>query len=571
MKKRTFLLSLFVVACAGATVVHAQTATESRHILQQYRLALAGESAQPVKCGFPALALLHAEPQTDPELAALLQAAVQRPRLDQSYVTPSRRFRIHYTLAGLHAVDPTSTIVPNVPDFVYEAGEAAEWAYHLLVDSLGFAPHADDNDVDGPEFDFYIQNRGNVYGETFLEFSAQQGRGPAYIVFDNDFKGFFSEGLDGLRVTVAHEYFHAVQLNLRFRNEDVFFYEISSTWFEDVAYDSVNDYLAYLLNKRSAPLGFFQALDLSLNTANGWHEYGSCLWLHYSVKRIDNQRLRYRNNLVYHMWQRLTQEPALFAMKTVLESPPYSMLFNDALREFYEWCFFTGARADAVRYFEEGETYPQIDFTQRTFAVEKDTTISAALRTVAAHAYRLIRTGQNTEFYLQAAEPGRWRVTTITNDKQLGYLLRSGVGQTPIYVEAPAGEDTVVAMVVNANLPASPASSPSHDYKLQVRFVSQQELVNLLDKPYPNPLRVKDGRALVVPFRIRQRMKVEVAILREDGQVMHHRDLGTLPAGNHIWEWNGLDESGRRLASGVYFIRLLADDFHETTKFVVIN
>ncbi len=586
MKKNIFLIDTIAVVCFNLAVVYGQTAqtlrseeqaAEARQILQQYEMARRGELEQPIKCGFTAMALLQADPALAAQFPALAKAKLQRPTLPFFYTTPSGRFKFHYTLTGADAVNPTSTISPPVPDYVYEAGLAAERAYHLLIDSLGFAPHASDNGNDGPELDFYFQN-DQSYGATFPEFSGGQTRGPAYITVENDFNGFYTTGVHALRVTVAHEYFHAVQLNIRNINGDSFFFEISSTWFEDVAYDYVNDYIAYLLNRRSQPFGLFQTLGLPLNTANRWHEYGACIWLHYLVKKLGPGRFRFRNNVVYDFWQRSTVEPALAGMKTVLESSGYSLPFSEALREFGEWCFFTGARADTVRYFEEAKTYPQIDFgTQadgrpKSFRVNQDTVITVSLPSMAIHVYRAARLGQDVRFFLQPSVPGSeaalWKITTISGDRTQGYSKQSGAGFASLEVQAPAGEDTVVFMVVHAN-PSSAAQTSN--YRLEVSLLGQQQLVNALEKPYPNPYRYKDAELLVVPFRIREGAKVEAVLLREDGYMVWKMNLGTLPAGRHRVVWDGLNQSGDRVASGVYFFRLLVEGFQATTKFVVIN
>jgi len=560
-----FSVSYFLVSLSlSAGFAVAQTGVDSRQVLQQYEKALQGESEQPLKCGFAAQALLHAESAL--ERTPLLKTLEDRPVLPLSYITPGGRFEFHYTLTGDSAVSRAATISPPTPDYVYEAGVAAERAYRILVDSLGFAPHASDAGLDGPEFDFYIVNLRNVYGFTNWTFSDQQGRGPAYILFDNDFAGFFSEGLQGLRVTVAHEYFHAVQLNIRYRREDVFFFEISSTWFEDWAYDEVNDYFAYLPR-------WFNDLSVPLNIFDGWHEYGSAIFMHYLVKRFDKNRLAARNNIVYRLWQRLPAETANNSIKTVLEAAPYSFSLSEAVREFYEWCFFTGARADSVKYFEEGKRYPSINFQQRTFTFTADTSLSRTLQALAANYYRVIRSGQNLEANILTAEPSRWRLTTMVRDNQSGYSLQRGTGQTPLLLNAPAREDTVVVAVVNASLASATASV--YDYRLQIRKIGQADLVNVLGKPRPNPFRpnAPNKGMLLIPFQIRARARVEAMVLREDGRIIRQFNFGDLGAGQYFDRpaWDGRDDSGKPVASGVYFFQIVAGDFREVTKFVVIN
>ncbi|MDZ7766168.1 MAG: hypothetical protein U5K00_17400 [Melioribacteraceae bacterium] len=46
---------------------------------------------------------------------------------------------------------------------------------------------------------------GFIYGET--RFFAQPNS-PSYMIIDNDFDVHFTKGIDGARVTVAHEFHH---------------------------------------------------------------------------------------------------------------------------------------------------------------------------------------------------------------------------------------------------------------------------------------------------------------------------------------------------------------------------
>ncbi len=43
------------------------------------------------------------------------------------------------------------------------------------------------------------------------------------------------------------------------------------------------------------------------------------------------------------------------------------------------------------------------------------------------------------------------------------------------------------------------------------------------------------------------------------------------PAGDHAASWEGTDVGGRRLGSGVYFVRLVADGVEQTIKIVLVK
>ena len=76
-------------------------------------------------------------------------------------------------------------------------------------------------------------------------------RAPAYCVIDNDFSAAQYEppapsGLPALQITVAHEFFHAIQFAYEYSDKDQWLKEGTAAWIEDEVYDSVNANRSYL-------------------------------------------------------------------------------------------------------------------------------------------------------------------------------------------------------------------------------------------------------------------------------------------------------------------------------------
>jgi len=199
-----------------------------------------------IKCMFPVRAELMS--RLSPLEIAALPDHRARPVTQRSYLTEGGNFIIHYDTTGRHAIELNYTLGKTVPDWIYESGLAYERSRFLLIDSLGYRIPPIDS-LEEPEYDVYIQQLSGdgIYGETVFEIIEGTSHA-SWIETDNDFSEniYFSHGLDAMRVTAVHEYFHAVQLAYNFRASDIWFFELASTWFEDVGYDEVNDYVQYI-------------------------------------------------------------------------------------------------------------------------------------------------------------------------------------------------------------------------------------------------------------------------------------------------------------------------------------
>ena len=64
---------------------------------------------------------------------------------------------------------------------------------------------------------------------------------------------------------------------------------------------------------------------------------------------------------------------------------------------------------------------------------------------------------------------------------------------------------------------------------------------------------------------------VELWIYTARGQVVRRLHQGALPAGRHAFVWDGADDAGRPVSSGVYFLSLQTSEHHATHKLSLVR
>lgn len=87
---------------------------------------------------------------------------------------------------------------------------------------------------------------------------------------------------------------------------------------------------------------------------------------------------------------------------------------------------------------------------------------------------------------------------------------------------------------------------------------------------YPNPFNPETW----IPYQLAKTAEVTVSIHAVDGQLIRTLALGQLPAGvyqdkSRAAYWDGTNEQGESVASGVYFYTLKAGEFSATRKMLI--
>ncbi|MCK4312933.1 MAG: T9SS type A sorting domain-containing protein, partial [Candidatus Cloacimonetes bacterium] len=95
----------------------------------------------------------------------------------------------------------------------------------------------------------------------------------------------------------------------------------------------------------------------------------------------------------------------------------------------------------------------------------------------------------------------------------------------------------------------------------------EMEIISFSLSNYPNPF----NPSTTISFSIPEESKVEIIVYNIKGQKVKIVAKNVFEKGYHTLTWQGDDESGKTVGSGVYFYKLKAGKFTETKKMILIK
>ncbi len=233
-------------------------------------------------------------------------------RMELDYHYDFGIFRIHYNTNGEHAVNTTDTNSNGIPDYIDNMASVFTFVYNQQINIMGFNRPPSDQISSGDGFggsdhyDIYLSRSlgPSFYGMTVGENYAQ-GNGDnensitqelvaftSYIHMCSDYQGivdYFSNKpygpkteLEAIKVTVAHEFFHAVQYGYD-GWEMPWLLESTAVQMEEELFDDINDCYQYLNT-------WFQYPHESLDKTGGAHWYGSYIYFHYISEHLGGHQ-----------------------------------------------------------------------------------------------------------------------------------------------------------------------------------------------------------------------------------------------------------------------------------------
>jgi hypothetical protein len=84
---------------------------------------------------------------------------------------------------------------------------------------------------------------------------------------------------------------------------------------------------------------------------------------------------------------------------------------------------------------------------------------------------------------------------------------------------------------------------------------------------YPNPF----NPATTIKFKMPRAAKVTLQIFDSNGKRIRTLLTGNLPSGEHNITWDGTNDSGQRVSSGMYFYKLLSGRFISVKRMLLVK
>lgn len=353
-----------------------------------------GYGDMPIKCGMSAVAeFVINKGRLDRDLRASLgiDELVPRAQLPEAYDSPSGHFKIHYARTGDDAVYRASEDSDHdgVPNYVEAVAIIADSVWHNIIEVMGYpvppsdsfyteeglAPDATHPPAGGDgKFDIYLLDLGSAYyGLSYIDSINVDGpggrRATSFMELDHDYQsleGYQSRPLDAIRVTMAHEFFHAVQFGIDYSEAEPtdlpefvrrYWMELSSTWMEEHLYDNINDYYGYLPFYFRDPTRSLQKFDNFVDL----HPYASGIFGVFLDEKFGPEVIR-------ETWLRCGEYGRgphfLQALDVSIDSlTDGGWDIASAFAEFALWNYYTGGRASLApsgHGYEEAELYPMI-------------------------------------------------------------------------------------------------------------------------------------------------------------------------------------------------------------------
>lgn len=490
---------------------------------------------------------------------------LSRPTRQTSAVSASGFFRIHYDTTGINAPDYFPNEKNNIQLSIDSLMMAFDSSYNFEVKYLGFEQPPDDEGEGGDNlFDVYITKLGSgYYGYTDFEPRTDGNGYKSFMVIDNKMD-VPTPGINGVRVTSAHEFHHAIQVG-SYRpplSGDEYYFEITSTSMEEFVYDSINDYYNYLPT-------YFKRPDRRFTYNTGNTGYDRVIWNIYLKEKFEREGTDPMKGfkVIKKSWEvmRNYQYTAIEALSIALSENGLDI--KSSFNDFGVWCYFTGKRAQEGKYFDEAKNYPLITPVAKYEYFPPKKTYSMTIQPIANNylIFDLSYSGINDTL-----------VSIITNSDVNSAAKDPFPSIDYTYSLMTDNEDGSTHIVNEYYSKIICSNSANNDFLDEGNIFNDMVVKGVTiarhDYVYPQPYSYykHKNNSLFIPAGTGQSDYTHLYIYNISMNLVYSANLEINKAKRTV-QWNGLDNNGNKLPSGVYIYVTDSDGQINKGKLAIIN
>ncbi|HEX2866195.1 MAG TPA: MXAN_6640 family putative metalloprotease [Ignavibacteriales bacterium] len=520
----------------------------------------------PGKCGFSLVAQVRNNLSSfSPAQKSVLEKILEdRPVLQTSIISPSGFFRIHFNTTGDSIPNYDQALSPL--ENARQAAIAMDSAYKFEVNYLGFLPPPSDNGKGGDNrYDVYLMDISD-YGYTQVDsmLGPEGLTATSYMVIDNDFnpgEHYYTTGLGGMYVTAAHEFHHAIQIgsyNATMNDEDLYFYEGTSTAMEELVFDTVDDYYQYLRN-------YFNQPDKPFYKYSKNESYTAVIWMLF-------QHYDFGKDIIREEWENFRQESSLRSMNTALAH--HSSSLKQAMNTYGGWSFFTGYRTQQGKYFKEARNYPLLRPNYSLTMTSNEQMVDLFTDPLSNNFVRFLADNGSTIDTV---------VVILTNGDVQSAITNMG------NTSGGAPDITENARLTLYTYAAANAVKIANNYYSLITadqpdiFLESDILNNILanggtfnitelDFAFPNPFNYSKNQYVYLPVAPNKMNSASLKIFTSSMDLVFSGSGNIIPMyDSYTLQWNCSDSKGSRLPSGVYFYVTDSEGSLKKGKIVIQN
>ena len=475
----------------------------------------------------------------------------------------SEYFRFHYSTSGPHAVD-TKDINNNLrPDYVEEVIKVFDYVADKLHNEMGYTRPPSDGyysstrDKGGSNhYDIYIRSIPSKYYGYVQPEEYSQGNGDnerselrneknaftSYMAIRNNYKKFSLSELENIKVTAAHEYFHAIQFGYD-GWEKPWLLEASAIWMEEEIYDEINDCYQYMKDWFKYP---HKSLDES-----GFHWYGSFIFFEYIEQHMGGSDTIRKIMEASVQSNSKEKDGSHLAINQALKLNNHS--FQKALNGMSVANQIMSSFESKNYSYEEAESYPVdgpsiSDIINFQFG-RKDTINSSKLSRFGSEYFQVI-----------SNDPVLINLTNKSGslpDLQLNAILKKNDNSYSIISSPSINIDPSELKSIFLSIVSQDTIGGNWDYQLSIENGKSGTNINspiefVLNRPYPNPF----NGSIKFSLYVIKDSKITIDLIGINGKRIIRLFSGELSSGNHKYNWRGIDQNGNQVSSGVYYIKV---------------